>query len=191
MLGGFDMRHVVQLGTGSLIALWSYAAQAETISFCPAIEESEVREYLQRAYSEADLVALVKPSSANLLSVRDGTLYDVPVRSVWKGTVGSTIYIDNVSGSFTFATRSGDSGPFESMGECISRYGDIALLDELFGKSYLASDDIRETRFTPLEKAMFLAAAGVGAVILVGFSWALYFVFTSRKGRPRNRMTGG
>src|SRR5688572_27382614 len=109
---------IARLGAGSLLVLFFCTAQATTI-FCEAIEESAIRDRLRSAYSEADLVALLDLSFADVLSEGDAKLYEVPVVSVWKGTVGPRIYIDTMTDSPTFAMRDGESGPFESIGPCV------------------------------------------------------------------------
>jgi hypothetical protein len=178
-----------RLVEGTLAALLPCAAQATTI-FCPELEEPALRARLQSAYTEADLVALVDPQPAAIYLNDDEELYELRVRSVWKGDVGPTIYVNDIPGLLLFATRNGASGPFESLGPCTAPFVDAAVLDELFGGSRLPSDDIRETRFTPLEKLAFVAAAGVGVAVLVGFVWVLSYVFAShnkRMQRSRDR----
>jgi hypothetical protein len=178
-----------RLFEGTLVALLAPAAQAATI-FCPELEERELREVLQRAYSEADLVALVDPQPAAIYAHGDRELYELRVRSVWKGDVGPAIYVNNIPGLLLFAMRDGASGPFESLGPCTAPLVDAAVVDELFGASRLPSDDIRETRFTPLGKVAFVATAGVGVAVLVGFVWVLSYVFAPHNKRMRRTRDG-
>jgi hypothetical protein len=139
---------------------------------------------------ESDLVALVDPQPAAVYSRGDAELYELRVGSLWKGHVGPTVYINDVVGPFVFATRDGESGPFDSLGPCTPPFTDVGLMEELFGASYPPSDDIRETRFTSLEKLAFVAAAGVGLAVLVGFVWVLSYVFASHNKRMQ-RTRGG
>jgi hypothetical protein len=169
-----------------IVALLPCAGVASTI-FCPELDEQALRESLRRAYAEADLVAFVDPQPVAVFSGWHEEQYELLVRSVWKGNVGRTIYVDgSLHSDVFFATREGDSGPFKSLGPCVapSFASAAAVVNEIFGTGRPPSDDIRETRFTPLEKMAVLAGAGAGLAVLIGLVWILSNVL----GLGRNRM---